>query len=150
MFRNSLCVAAVCVVGACALPAMESRPGPPVSWEPTAVQASFDKTWNAVIDATAARNIPIASMEKASGFIALTPLEVSKSDGLNWADCGTFIQERLPAARVVYNVVVRSADNARTTVRVNARWTTTDGKECSTKGVWERGFETFVKERAER
>ncbi|HVE79041.1 MAG TPA: hypothetical protein VNA89_09285, partial [Gemmatimonadaceae bacterium] len=122
--------------------------------EPTPVAASFAKTWDAAIDAFAARNIPIRSVERASGFIAAEP--AIATDDAN-ADCGSsVIGERLSPERAVYNVIVRG-DSTRSTVRVTARWTAVYGEgrdalveECSTTGRWEAELEAQIKARAER
>jgi hypothetical protein len=49
---------------------------PPVVREQTAVAASFGRTWDAVIDHFAERNISIRTMERSSGFIAAEPFRV--------------------------------------------------------------------------
>ena len=120
----------------------------------TDVNASFDRTWNAVIDVFAERNIPIATIDKSSGLIATTALgiEESKDTTQEWADCGN-----LPATRATYNVLVRGAGD-RSTVKVTVKWVAwrslgmfgEDSRECVTKHVWEAATESEVKMRAER
>ncbi len=111
------------------------------------VAAAFTKTWNAVIDQFAEDNIPISTMERESGFIATSNLRVG-ADGFFWAECGKTMGAPITPAYATYNVVVRG-DSARSTVRVSARWTTSDGGPCSTTGKWEAAIEADVRDRAE-
>lgn len=114
----------------------------------TPVNASTGKTWDAVIDVFAERNIPIRNMERASGFIAAEPELVSQKDGQAWADCGGALGVRLGAQRATYNVLVRG-DSSHATVRATVLWERTGNQGCTTRGVWERDFESLVKARAE-
>jgi hypothetical protein len=97
------------------------------------------------------RNIPISTIDRASGLIAITqPHMVSSKDSPQWADCGSFVGLPLPAETATYNVVVRG-DSVASTVRVTAVWTPTkESATCVTKGVWETDFERAVKLTAER
>ena len=120
----------------------------------TDVNASFDRTWNAVIDVFAERNIPIATIDKSSGFVATTALGVAdpKETTQQWADCGN-----LPATRATYNVLVRGTGD-HSTVKVTVKWVAwrslgmfgDDSRECVTRHVWEAAVESEVKKRAER
>lgn len=123
----------------------------------TPVSASTGKTWDAVIDVFAERNIPIRNMERASGFIATEPMGVDPREGEKWADCGGTIGVKFGATGATYNVLVRG-DSTHATVRATVRWTTsqandlmktTTDRECTTRGVWEQDFESLVKSRAE-
>ncbi len=88
----------------------------------TSVNASFDRTWNAVIDVFAEQNIPIATMEKASGFIVADAQFVGADarQAAKWADCGTTYGGANPATAAKYNVLVRSVDDHTSTVKVTA------------------------------
>jgi hypothetical protein len=107
-----------------------------------------------VIEVFAERNIPIRTMERASGFISTDPLGVDPQTGKAYADCGTIMGMPIPADRATYNVLVRG-DSAQSTVKVTVRFTqggsANDPRliECSTKGTWESEFEADVKQRAE-
>jgi len=116
----------------------------------TSVNAGFDRTWNAVIDVFAEQNIPIATMEKASGFIVADAQFVGgdAKDAEAWADCGTTYGVPNPATAAKYNVLVRSVDDHTSTVKVTAAWAGGTYK-CVTKGVWETDFEKSIKSRAE-
>lgn len=127
---------------------------PPVPVEAAPVQASFDRTWNAVIDAFSERNIPVKTIDRSSGFIATDRIAVV--DGQKeWADCsGAYYKTYIPQF-ATYNVLVRG-DSAQATVKVTAIWETiheygSDGSplRCNTKGVWEQGVQARVKAVAE-
>jgi hypothetical protein len=127
---------------------------PPPPAEPrdaTPVDASMGKTWDAVIDLFAARNIPIRTIERASGIIATEGLRVEYEDGAKWADCGKHGRFHYRPTTGVYNVLVRG-DSTRSTVRTTVRWSYITLKlnlNCTSNYVWERGLEQDVKERAE-
>src|SRR5689334_6312594 len=76
----SLCLLFVCC-------SSYEPPPPPEPREATHVDASMGRTWDAVIDQFAARNIPIRTIERASGLIATDQLTVGR-EGYWWADCG--------------------------------------------------------------
>ena len=127
----------------------------PVDRPATEVAASFGRTWDAVIDGFAARNIPIQTLERASGFIAAEPLQVSDAD-TTMADCGRYEGATLLAGRAYYNVRVLG-DSTRSSVRVTVRWTNLGPSgagltqlPCVSTGSWESAFEGSIKERAER
>jgi hypothetical protein len=128
---------------------------PPPPAEPrdaTSVSASIDETWDAVIDLFATRNIPIRTIERASGIIATEGLSVDSADGLKWADCGQVGPRLIPANNAIYNVLVRG-DSANSSVRATVRWGRLSSEEgdveCTSTYVWEHGLERDVQERAE-
>jgi hypothetical protein len=136
-------------------------PEPPAPRSATPVSASFDKTWSAVIDAFAARNIPIRTIERASGFIATEQLAVPIQLGGKphpWADCGkAAIGGYFPPTNATYNVRVKGT-NVSSTVQITVAWRyqpplrmtiSGQGTNCTTKGVWESEAESDVKLRAE-
>jgi hypothetical protein len=163
-------------LGACAPRLRSVPPGPAPVRQPTEVQASFGQTWDAVIDLFAQRNIPIRTIERASGIIAAEVLTVDSLSGIQYADCGQvpgivkvgsgwnakFVQQLvpLPAERAFYNILVRG-DSTRSTVLATVRWSvpertafvgnkpyTRAGEDCSTRGIWEESTETAVRDRA--
>lgn len=116
-------------------------PGPPVPSAEQPVNASFGKTWDAVIDLFAEQNISIATIERASGLIVASPgyLERSLSGGAEYADCGKNNGLPVLPTRVGYNVRVKG-DSTKSMLRVNAVFVGqyTDGTfQCSTRNVWE-------------
>lgn len=133
-------------------------PGAPTPAPVTEVSASAAKTWDAVIDVFAERNIPIRNMERASGFISTDALAVSSRQATTWADCGTSMGVALAPDKATYNVLVRG-DSSHANVKVTVRWTMGGGsagmmgnvapRECATKGVWEKDMQASVKARAE-
>jgi hypothetical protein len=126
-------------------------PAPPAPRDGTQVSASIGRTWDAVIDIFAARNIPIRTIERVSGIIATEELSVGP-EGHRWADCGTDRRGRLRPDHAIYNVLVRG-DSSTATVNATVRWMGSSEKagviECSTTHIWEQDFEYDVKSRAE-
>jgi hypothetical protein len=114
-----------------------------------------------VIDVFATRNIPIRTLERASGFIAaeqasvpqLKPSKNLVKNGHPWADCGRPANGAVPWQPFTANYNIRvKGDSSRATVQVNVQWkagTIADSRECSTKSVWEREVEEEIKARAE-
>jgi hypothetical protein len=124
-------------------------PPPPAPIRDAAVVATdFQHTWDAAIDHFAEGNIPIATIERASGILATSRLSVGRELARQFSDCG---KNEWGAARyatsVVYNVLVRG-DSSGSTVRVTASWSTPD-MECSTTGAWEAATEEAIQARAE-
>lgn len=155
-------------LGACYKPV---PPGAAVTHDVTPVTASFGRTWDAVIDVFAAKNIPIKAMERASGFIsaeqASIPLQTREEAdyALTLADCGSVGRIQLIPATATYNVVVRG-DSARSTVNVSVKYLNYGARapamagrgtntmspmarECATRGVFEGETEAAIKQRAE-
>ena len=128
------------------------QPPPPATpRDGTDVRASFARTWDSVIDEFADRNIPIATIERASGLIATEQLSVGY-EARGEADCGRLNGRRLLPTHAIYNVLVRG-DSSRSTVKATMRWTrvTNEGAEtCATLQRWEATLEDRVKQRAER
>jgi hypothetical protein len=136
----------------CAACTSYQAPLPPAPHDATHVSASAGQTWDAVVDVFAARNIPIRTIERATGLVATDELTVG-TEGRKWADCGKLNSVLLGPDRAIYSVLVRG-DSATSSVKVTARWTHSAAKpgaiECSTNHAWEEGFEAAVKTHAER
>jgi hypothetical protein len=125
-------------------------PAPPSPRDATQVNASMGRTWDAVIDLFAARNIPIRTIERVSGIIVTEQLSVGP-ERRSLADCGRMADDTIRPNWGSYNVLVRG-DSSSSSVKVNARWTYTAEKQvldCSTTHVWEQALESDVKSRAE-
>ena len=123
---------------------------------PTPVNASFAKSWNAVIDIFANQSIPIRTIDRSSGLIVTDQLYVSQNDAIAWADCGTDPSgEKVAPAHATYNVVVRgdsARSSVRTTVRFADRYSATGtlvAYDCVSRGVWETGMEATIRDMAE-
>ena len=126
-------------------------PPPPTPRDASLVAASMGQTWDAVIDLFATRNIPIRTIERASGLIVTDALRVGQ-EGNTYASCGTKNGKVLAPDRATYNVLVRG-DSSMATVRTTVLWTRTAEPivpECTSTFIWERALETDVKARAER
>lgn len=126
-------------------------PPPPTPRDASLVAASMGQTWDAVIDLFATRNIPIRTIERASGLIVTDALRVGQ-EGNTYASCGTKNGKVLAPDRATYNVLVRG-DSNMATVRTTVLWTRTAEPivpECTSTFIWERALETDVKARAER
>lgn len=144
------------VLGVACVPQAPAAPTPHNAVE---VSASFGKTWDALIDQFADRNIPIKTIERASGLIATDPLRVGESL-LDAADCGKdWTGTKVYPTNVVYNALVRG-DSSHSTIRITARWSRigasremgTHGdvnEECSSRAAWETEIENAVKTVAE-
>lgn len=134
-------------------------PAAPTPREATPVAASAGRTWEAVIELFADRNIPIRTIERASGLIVTDQLSVGR-EGIEWADCGETRWAQgdkketsdLPPTHATYNVLVRG-DSARSTVKATVRWSHALGLAtdvgCTSSHVWEDTFERTIKESAE-
>ena len=146
----SYAVAHLILVGCAPVP-----PGPPIARESVSVRAPFAATWDAVIETFADRNIPIRTLDRASGLIVAEPVVVSPPRADSLADCGSTMGMPIPPDRAMYNVLVRG-DSLTSTVKVTVRFTQ-GGRpndpvliECSSRGVWESARERAIKEAAER
>jgi hypothetical protein len=127
-------------------------PAPVAPRSATVVNTSQTRTWDAVIDVFAERNIPIKNMDRSSGFIATDPLGTRGAKAA-WYDCGTdMMQAPVSSNLATYTVLVRG-DSTKSTVKATVRYTTLGENnavvECSSKGIWEHTFEDDVKVRAE-
>lgn len=112
------------------------------------VDAGFDATWDAAIDAFAESNVPIATMDRGSGFIASEQIDAG-SRGSRFADCGQFVGEIVDPSLATYNVIVRG-DSSRSTVRVTAAFARPDiGGRCVSRGTFETIMENRILARAE-
>lgn len=93
--------------------------------------SSFDDVWNRVIDFFAMSNIPIATLEKASGIIVATNVNIPKTavsveneQGILVDKNAWFVfpyEKNVIGGRVQcsFNVRVRAQDNGKTFVSVN-------------------------------
>jgi hypothetical protein len=137
----------------------------------TAVAASFEQTWNAVIDVFARNNTPIQTLEKASGFIVAERAVIPSTSvidydfALSLADCGAVLHPSLrqwreyPPTAAKYNIVVRPKADGSSTVRVTAKFVSvisavpltifSGSRECESKGRYERETEAAIKRAAE-
>jgi hypothetical protein len=127
-------------------------PYPPKTYptpEPVPIRASFDDTWNAVIDHFAVTLIPIATIEKASGLIVTEPFNFGRTISPDVADCGTdWIGAPAQATLVRHNVRVRG-DSTGSQIRVTALFVGGGAFRCTSKGRYEHDLMSIVKFEAE-
>jgi hypothetical protein len=124
------------------------------------VAAPFAKTWTAVVDVFADKNIGIRTIDRSSGLVVADPVTVASEDNKHThslADCGEVKMGTLATfnqpASAVYNVRVRG-DSITSTVLVTIHYTGHQGGstitlDCSSTGAWEASFETAAKAKAE-
>lgn len=154
--KQHVAIAALVGVAAACLSAPQLAP---VTRTPLDVAASFERTWQAAVDMFTEQNIPIRTIDRASGLIATDGLNVPvNARSTSWADCGRSGGAPIRPTAAVYNVLVRG-DSSHTTIRVTTRWValTRDPLtwawqtvECVSTGKWEDGAEADVKARAEQ
>jgi len=139
---------------ACAPPRTE-----PVAIAPAPIAAGFNQTWNAVMDVLSDENIPVKTLDKASGYLMAEVAGVGAGDEEKYADCGNSFLNALAmqgGGQMIsrYNILVRG-DSVASTVKVTATFVSGGGtsdanaKRCASKGILEKQLQTDVKARAE-
>jgi len=145
--RRILPVLAVLAFAACSPPSLAPTPR-----SGTTVHASFATAWTAAVDVFAERNIPILTIDRASGLIVGETVRASGQPSYTaneFADCGKdFMREYLHPNSMAYNVRIRG-DSTSATAQLTARFVSPQGNECTTRGVVESLIETRIKEKAE-
>jgi hypothetical protein len=139
------------VASALVLAGCVSLPPAPPQRADTAVNASFGKTWDAVVDYFARSSIPVKTIDRSSGLIAAEATRLS-GDNSSYATCSNGFLKRSPEG-ASFNALVRG-DSTRSTVRVTATWMVatapgTKAVQCVTTDAWERNFESAIKTKAE-
>jgi len=130
-------------------------PAPAVVRSPMGIAAPMSRTWDAVIDVFASKNIPIANMDRSSGFISTAEMSVPITPGQTWADCGTFIGRPQLPSHANYNIRVKETGPTTSTVLVATFWKISSSAagqtaQCTSTGKWETEAETEIKQRAEK
>ena len=131
-------------VAACTPPAPVTAP------TPSAINAGFPQTWNAIIDVLAEQNVPVKTLDKSSGFVVAELATMDMPTMEKFTTCGGFMDMMVNSERsgvANYNILVRG-DSAKSTVKVTARFTH-GSTVCGTKNVFESAFQQAVKGRAE-
>jgi len=153
-------VLAVAFVAACGFTGYVPPP-PPTERLALQTAAPFDRTWDAVIDVFAQRNLAIATIDRSSGLIVASPLALRRTDAITWAACGVWHEgmsgSTVPiiASRAEFNVLVRTQAPG-SMVRVSARWVaeapnaTGSTVVCQSRGVWEPSLEESIRAAAEK
>jgi hypothetical protein len=123
---------------------------PQLAPTPSSIDASFDQSWNAVIDVLAEYNVPVKTLDRSSGFVVAETSTMSDTDLSRFSSCGGILDlviNRGHPALANYNILVRG-DVSSSTVKVTARFVH-GGTTCSSKNVFEKSFQEDVKQRAE-
>jgi hypothetical protein len=116
---------------------------------PAELQASFDRTWVATLDALADERIPIATVDKASGLVTSGPFKVDHAKAATWGNCGSDPMIPMSITDGTLSVLVRGT-NAATTVRITPRWSMVSGGNsmvCVTTGGLEKAIEARIRSR---
>ncbi len=110
-----LVVLGALLLAACARPHISPIAPPPYR---AIVEASYDKTWKAMIRSLAGQNLPLRAVARDSGVIAtdefVTPINL-------YADCGQVRGEQLEGEALVSFTIFLEPDGDRTRVQVNAK-----------------------------
>lgn len=104
-------------------------------------EGSFDEVWSGIIEAFAEANIPIANMEKASGFISTQEMRVPSG----YADCGSSpigIEANTWGVVGSFNVFVKEASSTGHNVTINVRYISETNRRfvCTSTGELENWF----------
>lgn len=133
--------------GVIALGGCASMPPLPPPRPDTQVNASFGKTWDAVVDYFARSSIPVKTIDRSSGLIAAETTRLA-GDNSTYGVCANGWGKRsFPPLGGSFNALVRG-DSLKSVVRVTAVWLGGTGG-CQTTDVWERDFESTIKSKAE-
>lgn len=118
------------------------------------INAPFSRVWDATIDAFAAANIPIETLDRASGLLVPKGTMYVGAAGAALADCGgvTIPSDITPRpvypSSVKFNVVVRG-DSSAASVQVRTFFASEAGTTlCVSKGVFEDMMEKRIADRA--
>ncbi len=134
-----------------------ARPIPPQHVAPAEamVHAAFEPTWTRAVAFFANNNVPVQTLEKASGLIASQSVDLSDTQRKAWIDCGKMsaFQAGILLANLqthtTFNVFARPMGDS-TAIRVNlsvraermaiGSTTRMESIECTSNGTFERGL----------
>jgi hypothetical protein len=143
--RRTVAVAGLALLAGCAHPFVSPLGLPPYRDN---TPAAYDATWNALIRALAAENVPLRTVARDSGIVAsddfVSPIGV-------YADCGRLGDVLIEGEAVVaYTLFVKPAASNTTEIQINANMRTQayrrgdSGKlktdrvfKCVSTGRWE-------------
>lgn len=125
----------------------------PPTREPTRVDAAFERTWAAAVTMLAERDIPIATIDKASGLIASKNVRLTDA-APDWTDCGHAGKMVLKADYARFTVLVGALGQQASSVHVTASFEYEAPPAygvvtCNSRGVWEAEAEAGIKGAAE-
>jgi hypothetical protein len=135
------------IVSACTWQPPQTYPAP----APVSIPASFGRVWDAVVDHFAEHNVPIKTIERASGIIATDAMAVPLSLSTQYADCGSdALIGPYTADLASYSIRVQG-DSSATTVRVTMSITSRGpAGTCSSKGQYEKELVADIQHRTAR
>jgi hypothetical protein len=121
------------------------------------VDASFNRTWDAIVDLFARRQIPLRRLDRDSGLIATETVPVSGTIATNWAACRDTVGASasppggapppgtpVPPTHARYEIEIQG-DSTQSTIRATAYWTAPTPADCTSNGTWETAFEKEVR-----
>lgn len=143
-----ICAVLASVVAAAA---SASAPGRHSVNSTATIPASYDATWNALIDLFAERNWAIQNLDRSSGLITTDWMTIDEK----YADCGGSGLATVQGTGVRFNVRVKNDDSRSSDVSVNATFRQTrsfDGRtgvvDCVSNGTVEAFVHRAVDARA--
>ena len=148
-YHHTACFISLLALGCASAPTTVPMPRSGIE-----VAAPLAKTWDAVIDVFSAKNIPIKTMDRSSGFIVTEEMYVPfKPRESPYADCGRAMGAPTPPTHANYNIRLKG-DSTRSNVQVTVFWKELNPaaqltKQCVSNGVWESAAESEIKARAE-
>jgi len=113
-------LAALALVGLCGCVAPGMAPTAMNVEKSRTFDAPFDVVWPAIVDSIAEQNLPIATLEKASGLIVINGVSYSPRDA-NEGTLGSVlgVQDQVTARAARFNIFATSQEGGKTTVKVN-------------------------------
>jgi len=103
------------------------------------IDFGYEKVWDAVIEALAVRNIPIDTLDKASGFICTKRTNFQNS----YADCGSSpFDDRKTGERFgSFKIVVRELSAIKCSLKITANYNSAPKNiKCNSTGEMEQWF----------
>lgn len=150
MRATNLIVATACVAAtsSCLQPRLPPIAAPRT---PVPVNASYSRTWDAVVAVFAERNITVVQDSAARTVRTPSAIQLQQGD-TGGEDCPNQTDDQVLRPQYVTYRVGVSGDATKSTVVAYALYERMPGggSECGTRGTWETQFEGDVKRRAEQ
>nr|WP_141662010.1 hypothetical protein [Burkholderia ambifaria] len=113
-------LAALALVGLCGCVTQGGAPIAMVVEKSRTYDAPFDVVWPAIIGSIADQNLPVTTLEKASGLIAINGVSYSPADaneGYRGSVMG--VPDQIISRTAKFNIFATRQDDGKTNVRVN-------------------------------
>lgn len=121
------------------------------------VEASFDKTWTAMIEAFADLQLPIQNMEKDSGLIITDWIDFTGQTNEDYCDCGSLGMLLIEVGRSgKFNIFIKKVDENSCEVKINCMFeqtvkimgeNATSQKKCISTGNLESEIFKLIQEK---